>query len=883
MDGEQRGGQHAAAKAIAHALERTEEERERAEREKDLLAMKISQLEAKMLTNAESIESTAEFQEALERERTRLSREHASQAARVEAERKRLEEEKAAFEQERMQWQQQTQTQTQTQTRAQRARPAHSPAQATEPAPAPPAADGRPAASQRRRSSRLSRRASDADATPPARSPRPPVSPSDAQLSSSPPLRKENLQALQRELGEAGLVYDTVAQLAGSSDDDASSDSDAALPVHRGPPPAYEADPDCGQGVIDPTASTPPPMEGAGGDFWAPVHAVRAARLSHPERDDAGSADNALSLAHLYAIMAAPAQHASTVERYRRALADQRSGLPRSSRRVRLTLYENVVSGTDAAGWLMAHVEGVDSLAQAQTAGQILLDLGILATARTAGGNGRDHSALGQFAIHKNQLYRLRATAAAAAMGEEEGSSSPRRNSGSARPRSGVSMRSARSSVSSVATFATAFSASSDGDTDDFFEQDEAATTASQLHVAAAQGDLVSLRALAAELPVDTADALGRTPLMYAIIANRGRACKYLLKKGAAVNVADAHGHTALLWAACRGNRDALKVLLSKGADLGLADTSGRTALHWACKIRRTACLEQLLRKSYKAAVNHQDVEGQSPLHWAVLCGHEEHVTLLLRHQADASRGDLEGRTPLHYAVNTGQLTCLRALLAARPAAANAADNMGRTPLHLASGEELNEPPELVALAGGTTFDLLMATPGLSINQVDARGTTALHWGAVCNRLDVCQRLLAAGGDRGARDSTGNTPADYAREKGYVACFRLLDAPAATVGAEDQRGASRAGMPMMRPARRGTERRGSSSSSSSSSSGGSGSGRSRGVASGAPVGSGRAMTTASRPRERTDVIAAPADGTAGVMQMPNARPFSRGMPTLQVC
>jgi ankyrin repeat protein len=850
---------------MAHALERTQEERERAEQEKDLLAMKISQLEAKMLTNAERIEDTAEFQEALERERTRLGREHASQAAKMEAERERLEEEKAAFERERLQWQQQTQRQkTEQRSLASPAPPQQSPV-SPERQPLPPGP--RPGSSQRQRSSRLSRRASDAMASQPALSPQPPTSPKGAEETlSSSPLLKENLQALQRELnGEE--VYDTVQQLEGSD----SSDSDAALHATslHDLPPAYDM-----PYAYASTAAGPPPLEGDGdgdGDFWAPVHAVREARLSHPERDDAGSTDNALSLADLYAVMAAPTAHTATVERYRRALAETGVGLPRTSRRIRLSLYENVVSGTDTAGWFMAHMEGVDTMTQAQTAGQILVDLGILATARGVGSvrGGRDSTAGDQFQIHKNQLYRLRAAASApsvdaalratsvqphrrASVGGNSSTSSGRNG---VRPQSSVSMRSARSSVSSVATFATAFSASSDGDTDDFFEQDEAATTASQLHVAAAQGDLVSLRALASELPVDLPDALGRTPLMYAIIANRGRACKFLLKRGAAVNVADAHGHTALLWAACRGNRDALKVLLTRGADLGLADTSGRTAIHWACKIRRTTCLEQLLRKSYKAAANHPDVEGQRPLHWAVLCGHHEHVALLLRQQADACQGDLEGRTPLHYAVNTCQLTCLRVLLSANPAAANAADSMGRTPLHLASGEELDETEDVVAAAGGTAFDLLMATPMLDINQVDARGTTALHWAAVCNRLEICTRLLQAGARRDARDAAGNTPADYAREKGYVSCFNLLEGQE-LVSAARQAAGSRQARPPSSPV-------GTTAGSSS-------------------AGSSQTSSSAGIPRERTDVIPAPVDNSGVTMRMPSARPFSRAMPTLQV-
>lgn len=805
---------------MAHALERTQEERERAEREKDALAMKISLLEAKLLTNADRIEDTDEFQQALDRERYRLSQEHASQAAEVNAERARLQEEKAAFERERLLWSLQLQ---------QKDPGAMQPTPPPSPSARSPTTAGRshvqvpvqprPPSSGRARASRPSRRSSTLTSTSSEQGGG--LSPGPAGearvLAVSPPLRQADLHALQRHLSAEDAHGSVSARLQLSSDD---GDSDTGLVTAVAHHDQAEAN---GSRSTSPVLTTPPPpVEGDGSDFWAPVSAARRSRLTRftsgnsngnphghgntnddGDLDDAGSAAMALSLRELQALLAQPVADGPATDRYRRALADPSTGLPRGSRRIRFSLYEDVFNGADAAGWFMAHMEGVDTLAQALAVGQTLIDLGVITPARTGkGGSNSGGGASGlqdAFQVGKNALFRLRATAAdhdavsqrgsqwhasgASSTGSFTGGSGSGANANASRlqrPSSGVSTRSTRSSVSSVGTFATAYSASSDGDTDDFFEQDEAATTASQLHVAAARGDIVALRALLPELSVELTDALGRTPLMYAIIANRGRACKLLLRRGAKVNVADAHGHTALLWAACRGNGDALKLLLSKGADLALCDRTGRTALHWACKIRRTACLEQLLRKAYRAAINAPDVEGQTPLHWAVLCGHAAHVVLLLRNQGDAARGDAEGRTPLHYAVNTSALTCLAALLAAHPAAANVADAMGRTPLHLACGESVAETPEAVAAAGGTAIDLLLATPGLSVGQCDTRGTTALHWAAVCDRVDVCEKLLAAGADATARDAAGNTAADYARDRDFLACLRVIEVAAAS-------------------------------------------------------------------------------------------------------
>ena len=78
-----------------------------------------------------------------------------------------------------------------------------------------------------------------------------------------------------------------------------------------------------------------------------------------------------------------------------------------------------------------------------------------------------------------------------------------------------------------------------------------------------------------------------------------------------------------------------------------------------------------------------QDYYGRTPLHFAVLDGHEEMAKELLDHGVDTSTTDFKGRTILYLAAHGYSLGVLRLLLE-RGADIAARDGEGMTPLHLA-------------------------------------------------------------------------------------------------------------------------------------------------------------------------------------------------------
>lgn len=449
-----------------------------------------------------------------------------------------------------------------------------------------------------------------------------------------------------------------------------------------------------------------------------------------------------------------------TAERYSRMLQHPSTGIPLSTKRIRLSTYKLSFSGNEAARWFLSHIEGIQTAQEAITFGQQMVDLGVFGHVKGNKQFTKSDSEVYQFRKMDGKGNLVRPGSATSVMSRRSTTSNLNRDGSLSRSRawsSRQSMVSANSQsslslMSGVSRFPGATSV------DDYQDKN-----CSPLHLAAAKGDISSIRLLIQEVNIDIIDSSGRTPLMYAAISNRSRMTKFLIKNGADLNYRDDLGNTCLIWAACRGCRDSIKELLKLGADVALVDNQGRTAIHWATKLRRVECLDYLLRCAYRVVVNLQDEENLSALHWATMCDHEEHVMALLGAQADVEIGDGEGRTPIHYAVSRNALTCLSIFIKHSSAAVNAPDSNGRTALHAACAEGSVE-----------AANILLNTSGIDLNAIDNRLTTPLHWAAVCNRPELCILLLEQGARLMSRDSSGKTPLHYATEKGFMNCANVM-------------------------------------------------------------------------------------------------------------
>ncbi|RJF92462.1 ankyrin repeat domain-containing protein [Noviherbaspirillum saxi] len=179
-----------------------------------------------------------------------------------------------------------------------------------------------------------------------------------------------------------------------------------------------------------------------------------------------------------------------------------------------------------------------------------------------------------------------------------------------------------------------------------------------QLHTAAKNGDVVSIRLLLDKgINVDIRNMKDETPLLIATHNNQVEAARLLIEAGADVNAKDQIHDSPYLYAGARGHNEILRMTLAHGADLKSINRYGGTALIPAAE----RGLVDTVRILIDAGV---DVNHVNNLHWtalleAIILGnggprHTEIVRLLVAARADVNLADGSSVTPLQHARQRG-------------------------------------------------------------------------------------------------------------------------------------------------------------------------------------------------------------------------------------
>ncbi|KAG0033167.1 palmitoyltransferase akr1 [Podila clonocystis] len=106
---------------------------------------------------------------------------------------------------------------------------------------------------------------------------------------------------------------------------------------------------------------------------------------------------------------------------------------------------------------------------------------------------------------------------------------------------------------------------------------------------------LVLYLLMAGDVPVDSADTLGHTSLMWAAYQGDSLSVDILLKYGARIDTKDREGFTPLHWAVVKGNRDCLAKILKAGGDVRAGDKSGKTPVDMIKELKGTMIWERAL------------------------------------------------------------------------------------------------------------------------------------------------------------------------------------------------------------------------------------------------------------------------------------------------
>jgi len=270
------------------------------------------------------------------------------------------------------------------------------------------------------------------------------------------------------------------------------------------------------------------------------------------------------------------------------------------------------------------------------------------------------------------------------------------------------------------------------------------------LTVAAEKGNLeiVTLLVENGGADVNLASSYGVTPLIAAAAAGNADVAQFLVHKGADASAKDNTGRTPVLYAVAIDNPDLVAAVSANNeVAVNLPDKSGNTPLIYVAQkgfVKQTKTLV-----ANRANPDYRNLStGLSALSSAAAEGHADVVRALVQNgRADINLPDLNGRTPLMYAVEQNKLDAVRALVKLH-ADINAQDNSGTTALMRAA-----------AKGESAIVALLLKRKDIDLTLTDLQGRSALFYSAFAPTAETAQQILTKNSsDLELKDNAGNTP-----------------------------------------------------------------------------------------------------------------------------
>ena len=247
----------------------------------------------------------------------------------------------------------------------------------------------------------------------------------------------------------------------------------------------------------------------------------------------------------------------------------------------------------------------------------------------------------------------------------------------------------------------------------------------------------------------------GDTPLHLA--CGDPKQIRLLIAAGADVNAENALGITPLMYAICEGEKS-VQLLLGQGALPNAKTKSGVTTLEIALEENDVNVVQLLV--DFSVDVNQPTSQDTLPISHAI-SGHCDEVFDILLDRANLElRSPSAGTFPLHEAVMAGSLKYTKSLL-----------DKGVRP------DVLVDSFSSVSIAIDEGYDEIakvLLLNGASARIASKAGTTSLHKASSAGFLEICEMLLDLGADVNALDAKRWTPLMYATWASQELVVRLL-------------------------------------------------------------------------------------------------------------